>query len=224
QYNGDHHLGPNWALHTEYQARRVRLGRDWQQRLARIGLVYQVLPRVQVSAGYTSFITHPFGRYPTASTGVPYPERRLHQDVQLSDTVGRVVLTHRLRLEQRWIGQLAEGGSRDVQAWQYQNRIRYQLAATLPLQGRTLDDGEWYLNAFDELFMGFGRAVNLNVFNQNRISGGLGYQVNEDFQVELNYLNQITQHGDPDPASGLPVVEFNHGFILGVAYNFTFWK
>ncbi|HEX8329765.1 MAG TPA: DUF2490 domain-containing protein [Hymenobacter sp.] len=224
QYNGDHQLAANWTLHTEYQARGVRLGRSWQQRLARLGLAYQVLPRVQVAAGYTSFITHPFGRYPTASTGVPFPERRFYQDVQVSDTAGRVVLSHRLRLEQRWIGQLADNGRRAVQAWQYQNRIRYQLAATVPLQGRTLDDHEWYFNAFDELFLGFGRNVNLNVFNQNRLSGGLGYQLHEGFQLELNYLNQISQHGDPDPATNLPVVEFNHGVILGLNYSFSLVK
>ena len=224
QYNGDHKLGARWTLHTEYQARRVRFVRDWQQRLARVGLGYQVLPRVQLGAGYTSFITHPYGDYPTAGTGVPFPERRLHQDVQLSDTVGRITLVHRFRLEQRWLGQLPEGGSRTVESWQYQNRIRYQLEATIPLQGRRVDDHEWYLNVFDELFMGFGRNVQNNVFNQNRISGGIGYQFNSDFQLGLNYLYQITQHGEPDPATSRPVFEFNHGLILGLNYNLTLLK
>lgn len=224
QYDGDHKLGKRWTLHTEYQIHRVHFVRDWQQRLARIGLAYQVLPRVKVSTGYTSFITHPYGDYPTADMGMPFPERRLYEDVQLSDTVGRVILTHRFRLEQRWLGQLLGDGSRTVQSWQFQNRIRYQLEATVPLQGRTLDDHEWFASAFDELFIGFGREVGNNVFNQNRISAGLGFQVNDDFQVRLNYLYQITQHGASDPATGRPVFEFNNGIILGLSYNLTLIK
>lgn len=224
QYNGDHKLGKRWTLHTEYQARRVRFVRDWQQRLARAGLGYQVLPRVQLSAGYTSFITYPYGNFPTAGTGVPFPERRLYEDVLLSDTVGRVTLTHRFRLEQRWLGQLPDDGSRTVQNWQFQNRIRYQIEAVIPLQGTRVDDKEWFLNAYDELFIGFGRNVANNVFNQNRLSAGLGFQVNDDLQFQLNYLYQISQHGDLDPATDLPVVEFNNGIILGVAYNLTLLK
>ena len=224
QYDGDHRLSKRWTLHTEYQIRRVHLVRDWQQRLARLGVGFQAWPRVRLSAGYTSFITHPYGDYPTAGTGVPFPERRLYQDVQLNDTLGRVTLVHRLRLEQRWLGQLPDGGSRTVQSWQFQNRIRYQLEATVPLQGPRLDDREWFLNAFDELFIGFGENVALNVFNQNRLSGGVGFQANEDLQFRLNYLYQITQHGDPDPATGLPVVELNHGLILGLTYNLTLRK
>jgi len=219
QYSGDHRLGPRWTLHTEYQARRVHFVRAWQQRLARAGLGYQVLPRVQLAVDYTSFITHPYGDYPTAGTGVPFPERRLHEDVQLSDTMGRVTLMHRLRLEQRWLGQLPDDGRRTVQAWQYQNRVRYQLEAIIPLQGHRLDDHEWFVNAFDELFIGFGRNVANNVFNQNRISAGLGYQVHQNLQVQTNYLYQITQHSESDPATSLPVFEFNHGVILGLTYN-----
>lgn len=219
-YEGDHALGAKWTLHTEYQWRRTGLVTKPQQQLARLGAAYQVLPRVQVAAGYTHLTTHPYGDYPTAGTGVPFPEHRSYQDIQLSDTLGRLTLEHRLRLEQRWQGQLAEGRGRAVQSWLYQSRIRYQLAATLPLQGPRLDAREWYLTAFDEVFLSFGRHAT-KVFNQNRIGGGLGYQAQDNFRLELLYLNQITQHADDDDASGLPVFEFNNGVRLGIVYNFT---
>lgn len=224
-YEGDHALGPRFTLHTEYQWRRVDFGGDWQQSLARLGGGYQLAPRVQLGAGYTSLVTHVYGAYPTAGTGVPFPEHRLHADVSLSDTLGRLVLGQRVRLERRWIGQLNEGARRgDIASWQPQQRIRYQLQAQWPLQGARLDDREWYLTGFDEVFLSFGRHVGSNVFNQNRIAGGLGYQFSSDFQVELCYLNQITQHGEPDPRTELPVFEFNHGFRLGVVYNFRLLK
>ena len=224
-YEGDHRLGQRWAVHTEYQWRRVQLVRRWQQSLARLGLTYQLARRVQVGGGYTSLITHPYGDYPTADTGVPFPEHRLYQDVTLSDTLARLTLEQRVRLEQRWIGQLTDGAPHgDVASWQYQHRIRYQLAGLLPLQGARLDDCEAYLTAFDEVFLSFGRAVGGNVFNQNRVGAGLGYQVRDGFRFELQYLNQITQHAEPDPTTGLPVFEFNHGFRLGLTYGLTLVK
>jgi hypothetical protein len=223
-YEGDHPVSEKWTIHTEYQWRRVKYVKNWQQSLARIGVAYQVLPQVKLGAGYTSFITFSYGDYPAADTGEPYPERRFHQDIQISDSVGRVVWQHRFRLEQRWIGQLTENTGTKVQSWEYQNRVRYQIALLVPLQGPTLDNEEWYFNFFDELFMGFGKNVGRNIFNQNRISGGVGYQFTNDFQVELNYLYQITQHAAPEPLSGNDVFEYNQGFRLGVVYNFNFLK
>ncbi|MBC8083119.1 MAG: DUF2490 domain-containing protein [Hymenobacter sp.] len=220
-YSGDHKLSPKWLAHTEYQLRRVRLLNTQQQHLARVGLGRPLTGRATVSGGYTYFQTHEYGRYPTVQ-GRPQPEHRLYQDVTLTDSLGRLRLAQRLRLEQRWLGQRAAEGAGDVQSWEYQHRIRYQLAGSWPLQGRTIDDGEWYLNAFDELFISFGRNVGNNVFNQNRLSGGLGYQFRDHAKIELNYLNQVVQHADPDPVSGRPVFEINNGFRLNVLYDLDF--
>ena len=220
-FEGDHQLGPRFTVHTEFQARRTGFITDWQQSLLRAGLGYQVRPRLKVSGGYTYLRTHPYGAHPTADTGT-YPEQRFYEDVTLSDSVGRFALKHRLRLEQRWIGVPGASGSlANSNVWQRQNRIRYQLAVELPLQGPTLDDQEWYLTASDEVFLNFGRDITTNVFNQNRIAGGLGYRFQENFRVELQFLNQILQHYDPDPSTRFPVFEFNNGFRLGVTYNLT---
>ncbi|MCA8830009.1 DUF2490 domain-containing protein [Hymenobacter pini] len=220
-YAGDHKLSANWALHTEYQWRRVNWLRAPQQQLARLGVVRKLSERVKVSGGYTYFQTHRYGEYPTVPNR-PELEQRLYEDMSLDDQLGRLTLTHRLRLEQRWLGTRAAEGRGPVQAWEYQNRIRYQLSGQWPLQGPTVEDGEWYLNAFDELFISFGRNVGSNVFNQNRISGGLGYQFTDKAKVELNYLNQITQHPEPEPVSQRPVFEINHGFRLNVLYSLDF--
>ena len=223
-YQGDHGLGPRWAVHTEAQVRRVHLITDPQQLLLRGGLTFKVLPRLKVGGGYTFLNTYTYGAHPVADDGA-YPEQRFYEDVQLSDSLGRVGLTHRLRLEQRYVGVPGASGPLNNSAvWSRQNRIRYQLAITLPLQGRTLDDGEWYLTAFDEVFLNFGREITTNVFNQNRIAGGLGYRFQENFSIELQYLSQITQHYDPDPRTRFPVYEFNNGFRLGVTYDLTLIK
>ncbi|SFQ53513.1 DUF2490 domain-containing protein [Hymenobacter arizonensis] len=220
-YEGDHALGERWQIHTEYQLRRINFITDRQQSLLRAGFAYKVMPRFKVGGGYTRLVTHPYGDHPVADAG-SYPEQRFYEDVELSDEVGRFALEQRIRLEQRWIGVPGASGSLGNSAvWNRQNRVRYQLALAFPLQGPTLDDGEWYLTAFDEVFLNFGREITTNVFNQNRIGGGLGYRVHDNFRLEFQYLNQITHHFDPDPRTGFPVYEFNNGFRLGLTYNLT---
>ena len=222
-YVGDHKIAQQWALHTEVQLRRVDLVRDPQQELYRLGLVRTLTSRVKVSGGYTFFQSHRYGQY-AETPGQAEPENRLYEDVTLSDQLGRLGLSQRLRLEQRWLGARDASGNGPVQQWEYQNRIRYQLAVEFPLQGATIDDKEFYLNAFDELFIGFGKNVGLNVFNQNRLSGGLGYQFAKNAKAELNYLYQIRSHATPDPATNQPVVELNNGFRLNISYDLDFTK
>ncbi|GAB3899053.1 DUF2490 domain-containing protein [Larkinella knui] len=219
-YNGDHKLSKKWSLHTEYQWRRIHYIRTWQQSLARLGANYKLTDKVKLGGGYTYFVTFPYGEHPVADQGVPTPEHRLYQDIQLADTLGRLTLSHRFRFEERWLSQLAETGSRRISGWAYENRIRYQITANFPLQGVSIDDNEFYLTFFDELFISFGRNAGVNIFNQNRILGGLGYQFRDNFSLELGYLNQITQHAETDPVSGNPVFEFNNGFRLNVVFGF----
>ena len=221
-YAGDHRVAEKWAVHAEYQTRRVSWLRSPQNQLARLGFVRTLSERVQASAGYTYFQTHRYGRYPAVQSQA-LPEQRLYEDLTLKDApLGRLALTHRLRLEQRWLGARGADGRGRVRDWEFQHRVRYQLAGEWALRGTTVDNGEWYLNAFDELFVGFGRRVGDNVFNQNRLSGGLGYQFKEHAKVELNYLSQISQHAAPDPATNRPVFELNQGFRLNVVYNLDF--
>ncbi|UHG91103.1 DUF2490 domain-containing protein [Spirosoma oryzicola] len=222
-YAGDHQIAKKWAIHTEFQERRVDWVQQPQQLLARLGFVRTLTERVEVSGGYTYFQSYRYGNYPEVM-GRAEPENRLYEDISLKDQLGRLGLTHRLRLEQRWLGSRDQSGQGAVQEWEYQNRIRYQLSLEFPLQGKTIEDKEWYLNAFDELFIGFGRNVNDNVFNQNRLSSGLGYQFTNNAKLELNYLYQIRQHADPDPASSRSVVELNSGIWVNVLYNLDFTK
>ena len=223
-YNGDHKIAKRWTIHIEYQWRRIDFIQSWQQQLARLGTNYKLSERVKVGGGYTFLMTYPYGDYPVASMGVPTLEHRAHEEIHISDQLGRLQLSHRFRLDQRWLSVAADVNPDRIIDWEYQNRARYQISASFPLAGPTTEPGELYLNFFDEIFVGFGRNVENNIFNQNRISGGLGYQIRDNLQLELNYLNQITQHPESDPLTNKPVFEINHGFRLNLNYNLDFTK
>lgn len=196
------------------------LGRQ-QQHLLRAGLRRTLSERLTLAGGYAFVRTSRYGDYPSI-VGRPRPEHRLYQDLTLSDALGRLRLTHRWRLEQRWLGQRADGGQGAVADWQYLNRARYQLAARWPLGPSAPDAPGWYLTGSEEIFIGFGRNVGQNVFNQNRIAAGLGHQFGPALGLELNYLNQISQHDVPDPTSGRAVFELNHGVRLNVLLSLDF--
>lgn len=221
-YKGDHKVAAKWAVHTEVQALRVHFGADPQQLLLRLGGIYMLQKDVKLGGGYTNSTTYTYGQHPAAELGEPTPEHRIYEDVTLGAGYGRLHLSHRLRLEQRWLGLLDPARPTRVASWQYQNRARYQLAGEVPLQGPTLDDHEWYFTFFDELFIGFGPNVDQNVYNQNRASGGLGYQFTKAFQLELNYLNQWALQGVLDAATGRQVFENNNGFRFNIVYNLDF--
>ena len=122
-YVGDHKIADKWTVHTEYQWRRVDWLRDPQQQLARLGLVRTLSGRVKVGGGYTYFQSHRYGAYAEVP-GRAEPENRLYEDVSLRDKLGRLGLSQRLRLEQRWLGARNAKNVVVVVKLQLQRRVR----------------------------------------------------------------------------------------------------
>ncbi|RAK66907.1 DUF2490 domain-containing protein [Hymenobacter edaphi] len=201
-YTGDHQLTDFWGLHTEAQLRRADLLPRRQQLLLRLGLNQHWSDKLQTAAGYTFLRTYPYGEFPEGHSR----EHRAYEEVQLADTLGRLALGHRFRLEQRWIRADGEAGPT------FQNRARYQFSAQLPLQGRRLDPKEFYLTAYDELFVGFGRNVDFP-FNQNRLYAALGRQFTSAASTELGYMYHVKAHGDGR------TFERNHTLYLALTYD-----
>jgi hypothetical protein len=206
-YFGDHKLTNKWGLHTEVQWRRHNILKDPQQLLIRTGINYDLTPSAMFTLGYGYIETHPYGDFPAAGT---FPEHRIYQQLQLKQSVARVGLMHRYRLEQRWVRPAGAENST------YLNRARYMLKATLPLMGTTIDAGEPFLAVYNEVFVGFGNNIQRNIFDQNRAYAALGYKINDGATLELGYLNQIVQK-----ANGV-VFEHNHTLQVSLFYNLDF--
>jgi hypothetical protein len=216
-YTGTFRVHQQWSLHTEYQWRREDFVATWQQSLMRIGVNYHLNPNVMFHLGYGWIETFNYGDYPINGFGKQFPEHRIYQQLNITQKVGRVDLLHRYRLEQRWIGRFDRAESNQPDGWNYLNRLRYMLRLQLPLQGPALDDKEFYLAAFDEIFIGFGKKVNQNVFDQNRVSFLAGYRVNKNLRVEAGYLQQIAQL--PRRIDDRNVYQYNSGLLLNVVIN-----
>ncbi|ALI99572.1 DUF2490 domain-containing protein [Rufibacter tibetensis] len=208
-YFGTHKLTDKWGLHTEFQLRRYHVVSDPQQFMPRVALVYNLSDRASIAAGYAYVHTYPYGDNPAADD---FPEQRTFQQLQLKDQQGIFGLQHRFRLEQRWVKfALAD-------EYTYMNRARYQFRATLPLQGTSLEDKEFYLGVYDEVFLNFGPNVTNNIFDQNRAYAAVGYRFHKDANVEVGYLHQhVAQR------NGI-WFENNHTLQVGLTYNLDFRK
>ena len=186
-YGGEHAVSQRLLALVDVHVRRDGDLAGWRQLLLRGGLGWATTPTTRVAAGYAYMRS-----YANAELEVPatYPEHRLWQMAQLTHTVGLVTLTHRVRLEERWIGDAdvagGEGSSGTaVRTWRRTTRGRYQLRAAIPFPG-TRDRVS--LAASEELFA--SSAGGATAADQNRFAVTLGTRVAPTLRMEVGYLNR----------------------------------
>jgi Protein of unknown function (DUF2490) len=206
-----------WSGHLEYQFRRDNFVADWQQSMLRTGLNYQVNDKLTVRVGYAWIETFPYGDYPIQAAGRRFPEHRLYQVATLANPVGRVEVSHRFMLEQRLVGRFLSPTSSGPNEWVYTNRLRYQARVQMPLGAPGAGGRGPYAAAYDEVMLGFGRNVNENVFDQNRLGLLLGYRFGPGFRIEGGFFQQLLQL--PREIDNRNVFQYNNGFLLNTVVN-----
>lgn len=217
-YTGTIRLDQKWSLHTELQFRRDRLISDPQQNLIRTGINYSLNNKLSLRAGYALAETYNYGDIPLNAFGKRFTEHRIYQMAVLNDKSGIVEFSHRFMLEQRWIGRYTNATLTKEDEFVYWNRIRYMFRTNIPLKGRSIADKTPYLSVYDEILIGFGKNVNENIFDQNRLAILLGYRISAKARIEGGYLNQIAQLSRE--VNGRNVFQDNKGVLLSTILNF----
>jgi hypothetical protein len=201
----------------EYQFRRAQLGEAWQQSLLRTGLQYQMSSQVKLRAGYAWVVTFPYGQTPMNHLGLVYPEHRLYQGLITETLDGIIRLSSRYILEERFIGKNPKGmnhGFDYVFAW----RARAQLRAETNIPCLTNSKHRTYLAIWDEVMIGFGKQVNQNIFDQNRLACIAGFQPGKRLKIEGGFFEQFIQVGRM--VNNQAVFQYNTG--VNLAANFEF--
>ena len=110
-------------------------------------------------------------------------ENRIWEQFILRNSIGNIKIRHRYRLEQRWIkSQFQLNQINPVQNITYKNRARYMLSLKIPLSKNK--DFPLFLSIYDEIFLNISNSP----FNQNRLYGAIGYQMNDNTNIQLGYL------------------------------------
>jgi hypothetical protein len=197
--------------HIEYLWRRDNFVKDWQQSLLRTGVNFKIHPQITLHAGYAWIETYPYGTYPLAAIPKRFPEHRIYEQVVVNSTVGKTSIMHRLRLEQRWLGRFTSTTSDKPERFVYLNRLRYMPRVDVPLSSKI------YASIYDEVLIGFGKNVNENVFDQNRVGLMVGYKAKKYFRIEGGFINQIVQLGRE--INNRNVFQYNSGLIVNSYFN-----
>lgn len=218
-YTGTFKVKPKLSIHTEYQWRRVNAVKDWQQSLFRAGINYAIRKDISLNAGYAFVETFPYGDYPNATA---FPEHRIFEQVMIANPLGKLTLSHRFTLEQRFVGKVSFLNQQKEVDHVFLNRARYRIRAEIPLHKKTGINNSWSIAFQDELFIGWGKNIGANVFDQNRIALTLGRRISPLIKLEGGYLNQVLQQGKR--INNSPVFQYNSGFMIAAHFNFDLTK
>jgi len=221
-YFGTFKVSEKIGFHTEYQFRRTEFITNWQQSLLRLGVNYQLNAKLQLRLGYAWIETFPYGEIPINGMGKEFSEQRLFQMATIADKISIVEISNRFMLEQRWVGRYSNTNLTQEDEFPFLNRFRYMVRIQVPLKGKEIKERTPYLALYDEIFIGFGKNVNENVFDQNRLGILLGYRFNSAFRIEAGYFNQILQLGRE--VNNRNVFQQNSGIIVNANFNFDLTK
>ena len=181
-YFGTHHLNDKLSIHYETQLRTYKTYSNFFQLLPRVGLNYKIDDNSMVTAGYALIPTQK--GFDEGWGNDMEIENRIWQQFILRSKVGNVSIRHRYRLEQRWIEK------NDTTT--YKNRARYMLSLKIPLSKNK--DFPLFLSFYDEIFLNLSETP----FDQNRLFGAIGFQLNKNMNIQAGYLRHRAGELDLD--------------------------
>ena len=184
-YIGSKQLNSKWNLHHEIQYRNYNTIGDLEQLLIRTGLGYQLGLKSNFLLGYGYINSENFTG--NLNDQITVEEHRIFQQFITKQNIGQVSLQHRYRFEQRFIKS------------DFKTRFRYFLGMNIPFK-----NSKYYLSAYNEVFLN-GES---NVFDRNRIYGGLGYQIGKGIKLELGYMKQVFETTSRDQINIIAFVNF----------------
>lgn len=173
-YFGSYRVADRWSIWLEGQHRNFNAVGDLEQAFIRTAALYD-LPKAnsQLGAGYGFFHT---ATYKAGTDDKSYAnEHRFYQQFLTRQRFGRVYLSHRYRLEERF---LPAG---------YRTRFRYFLSINLCLNKPEMTKGTVYLSAYNELFVN----AKTPIFDRNRLYGAIGYAVTPTLRFETGLMYQL---------------------------------
>lgn len=184
-YIGSKQLNSKWNLHHEVQYRNYNAVGDLEQLLLRTGLGYKIGEKSNLLLGYGYINSENYTGI--GDEKITVEEHRIFQQFINKGSIGSVGIQHRYRFEQRFVED------------DFKTRFRYFLGLNIPFK-----ESKYYVSAYNEIFLN-GAS---NVFDRNRIYGGLGYKVKKGVKIELGYMSQVFETSSRDQINIITFVNF----------------
>lgn len=179
-------ISDHWGMTADIHYRRKgEFYRESAQFLVRGGVLYHFSDDFRLAAGYA--YSYLFGE----NGNIGRPEHRPWQQIWWRQTYEGFQLVHSSRLEERF-RQIAVKNEL-IEEYNFNYRFRYSLSVSIPLKGKKLAPKIPYLIFAEEIFINFGKEIVYNYFDSNRLMGGIGYQFDKNFNLQLCYMNIFQQ-------------------------------
>ena len=174
-------VNSKWNIHNEVQYRNYDAIGDLEQLLLRTGLGYNLSENNHnLLLGYGYILSQNY--IADTQNKMDVNEHRIFQQFTSKQNVGSVSLSHRYRFEQRFVES------------DFKMRLRYFLAFKVPILKTETSPTKLYLSAYNEVFLN----TESDVFDRNRVYGGLGYQLNKNVRIEAGYMSQLFENSSRD--------------------------
>ena len=165
-----------WGGFAEVQVRTDAVFRHYFYNELKAGGTFDIDPNFTVAVAGGRYTT---SDYQDLGAGPLNVEKRLWEQLTLTQYSHRLKLEHRYRVEQRWLA-FRDGTTG------FRQRFRYRLNGFLPLNKPAIAAGTVFLATYDEVFLNPRGPV----FERNRLYLGVGYQFTAHFIAQAGYVNQ----------------------------------
>jgi hypothetical protein len=194
-YFGDQPFTNTLALHLEGSYRATFPLDRPEQYMLRSGLTIEHGHGFSSLFAYTYLVSYPFEgvTLSPASASGKQPEHRAFEQLQFEHPLIRLgekhlTLTHRFRVEQRFLGTATEGVG--VTKWNFAERARYRLTAKIPFKTASWWIVPNYISMFNEVYTSFGPHSGESPFYANVDYGAFGWNLGSRFALELGYQHR----------------------------------
>lgn len=190
-YFGNKQINEKWNLHHEVQYRDFKFIGDTEQLLLRVGLGYNLSENNNnLLLGYGFIYNEPYLENSDDKTN--FNEHRIYQQFITRQHFKKLSLQHRYRFEQRFIED------------DFKLRLRYFLGLNYNLVQKETLDKTFYVSAYNEIFIN----TQENLFDRNRVYGGLGYRFSKSIRSEIGFLNQSLQNSSRNQINLITFINF----------------
>ncbi len=153
-------------------------------------------------AGFAYIKSRTFDPASTSTLGVP--ELRPYQELSYRQKLDKITLSHRYRIEERYLRKIASDKLTD--GYNFNFRFRYQLALDYNLYKSKDNTRSLNFRAADEIMINAGKNIVNNMFDQNRVTVGFNYQPIKNLNLQLDYMYTFQQRSSGN--------QFNHADIV----------
>jgi len=178
----EYQLNQKWTFGNELHLRFNDGFKDKQQILIRPYVSWSRNLKVQYSVGYTYINNYPYSKYPLQATK---PEHNIWEQLMLRNTIGKLTLDHRYRMEHRFEStyDISEEVF-DFEETSFSNRFRYRISLKRPI-AKT-----YFINLFNELWIQSNKGLMDLTFDRNWIYIAIGKNISKSTSLQLAYFHQ----------------------------------